>query len=57
MDLQSAEAVKVKHSLLSKVIVALCLMLTAGLLISSLVSPGRADNRSGRASAVSTAQL
>jgi hypothetical protein len=42
MDLQAAQAMKGKRSTFSRLTVAFCLMLTAALLISSLVSPSRA---------------
>ncbi len=42
MDLQAAMIMKEKRNTLSKITVAFCLVLTAALLISSLVSPSRA---------------
>ncbi len=49
MDIQADMMMKGKPSLISRFTVAFCLILTAGLLISSLVSPKRphADKTSG----------
>lgn len=45
MDLQAVNQTKDARGLLSKLTVAFCLILTAALLIGSLVSPGRASTR------------
>ncbi len=44
MDLQAAQSMKGKRSVLSRLTVTFCLVLTAGLLISSLVNPSRAHS-------------
>ena len=57
MDLQATQSMKEKRSVLSKVTVAFCLVLTAALLISSLVAPTRAQSKNARLAAAVAAQL
>ncbi len=49
MDIQADMTMKGKPSLISRFTVAFCLILTAGLLISSLVSPKRPHAENSRA--------
>lgn len=53
MDLQAAQQFKEKRGILSRLTVAFCLVLTAALLIGSLVSPGRATPKDFRAASPS----
>lgn len=53
MDLQAAMTMKEKRGLISRFTVAMCLVLTAGLLISSLVSPARSHADASRLSLLS----
>ena len=57
MDMQAEPTAKEKNGIFSKIIVALCLMVTAGLLISSLVSPGRAQSKMVRSSPSPVSQM
>lgn len=57
MNMQSDQMLKEKPGMLSKLTVALCLMITAGLLISSLVSPGRAHSKQVRAAPTFVSQM
>jgi hypothetical protein len=45
MDLQAVDQTKGKRGLTSKLTVSFCLLLTAALLIGSLVSPRRASTK------------
>ncbi len=57
MDLQAAQSMKEKRGLLSRVTVTFCLILTAGLLISSLVGPSRAHTKQANSPAALLVQL
>lgn len=57
MDLQAAQSMKEKRGLLSRVTVTFCLILTAGLLISSLVGPSRANTKQANSPAALLVQL
>ncbi len=57
MDLQAAQSMKSTRSLLDHLTVTFCLILTAGLLISSLVGPSRAQTKQAHATASLTVQL
>lgn len=46
MDLQAAQMMRGKRSMLSKVTVVVCFALACALLIGSLISPGRAFPKS-----------
>jgi hypothetical protein len=57
MDLQAAQSMKGKRSVLSRLTVTFCLVLTAGLLISSLVSLSRAQTKQARSTVSLMVQL
>jgi|LNFM01.1.fsa_nt_gb hypothetical protein len=57
MDLQAAQSMKEKRGIVSRLTVTFCLILTAGLLISSLVAPSRAQTSQSRSPAPLLIQL
>ncbi len=57
MDLQAAQSMKGKRSVLNRLTVTFCLILTAGLLISSLAGLSRAQTKQARTPASLMVQL
>lgn len=57
MDLEATQSMKGKNSILDRLMVAFCLIVTAGLLISSLVGPSRVQMKQTRSTASLIVQL
>lgn len=57
MDLEAAQSMKGKNSILDRLMVAFCLIVTAGLLISSLIGPSWVQTKQSRSAAPLIVQL